>query len=641
MLEPVQALRHAHGARQPRGQHVLVEQDRGAATRGGGAQVLGVGRVRRDVLVVRRVGLVAGGVHVLARGGPGLGLGLGVGVGVGVDRGLGLGLRDVHGGLHVGVVVERGGLEGVVLQLVLGVEVEGVVVVVALGVDLVAFAVDGGGGGEGHSGLGLDGAAVAGPGGGRVGLRGLAGERGAAGVGQLLLGGHACGGGAGVAHDGAPLVDEAVKVPVAEVDALRGQLLGGVGAQGNDDGGVVGGAAGPEAVELAAGVLELQVGVAAGGVGAGVAAQDLELPVLVAGGVGLQHPVVVGVGDVAEELLRVGVAQRRGGQRRGRGGGVLVVGVVGGVQLVQLALALQGQQALAHAAVEGVELLLGGRRQRPRLGGGEGRRREQRRRGGQHVQAQGGEVERVGVEVEEAGARGLVGGLAHALQQLAQGQLGRPRRLVRVAVALPLVELQLALRPRGLAAAAAAAPADVVEGAPRLARVQVVVVRLVGGARHQRRRPLAAHAVLAVLAVPAVRAVAALPPHAGAVLLLRDAALGLPPRDAAAQLADLVDDVDAVGRLGVLRADVQVEVPPQRARRKRLPAEGAVLVLGRLEQRRLARRPRRVHVSFAHAQPAVGALRQCQASPAYAVLQRYRIVPRRRQTERVAGVANT
>lgn len=68
---------------------------------------------------------------------------------------------------------------------------------------------------------------------------------------------------------------------------------------------------------------------------------------------------VVGIGDVAEELLRIGVKQRRGGQRRvGSRRGVRVAACR--VDLVDLALSLVGKQALTHAAIECIELLLAG-----------------------------------------------------------------------------------------------------------------------------------------------------------------------------------------------------------------------------------------------------------------------------------------
>src|SRR5689334_7278688 len=116
------------------------------------------------------------------------------------------------------------------------------------------------------------------------------------------------------------------------------------------------------------------------------------------------------------------------------------------------------------------------------------------------------------------------------------------------------------------------APAHVLEMCPALPDVQliVVVVVLIVRAVHQRRRVLAGHALLLVYG------------RAGpAVVLLGEghAALGLPPRDAASQLPYLVDKVYAIGRLGVLGADVQVEMPSQARRGEGLAAERAVFVL--------------------------------------------------------------
>jgi hypothetical protein len=154
-----------------------------------------------------------------------------------------------------------------------------------------------------------------------------------------------------------------------------------------------------EVVNLSSCIRERHFRLTSAVVGACIAAQDLNLPVLLPRAVALVDPVAERVGDVAEQLLRVGVEERRGGQRRVRGGrGVGVA--AGGVELVDLAQALLGQQALADLLVQRVELLLARRGDGPRLGGGEGRRREERRRRGQDVQTQCGEVERVRVEVE-------------------------------------------------------------------------------------------------------------------------------------------------------------------------------------------------------------------------------------------------
>ena len=71
-------------------------------------------------------------------------------------------------------------------------------------------------------------------------------------------------------------------------------------------------------------------------------------------------------------------------------------------------------------------------------------------------------------------------------------------------------------------------------------------------------------------------------PLRGCALLL-EGALDLAPCDAAPDLADLVDQVHAVRRLWVLGADVEVEMAAEAARGEGLAAEGAGLVLGRLE----------------------------------------------------------
>jgi len=59
--------------------------------------------------------------------------------------------------------------------------------------------------------------------------------------------------------------------------------------------------------------------------------------------------------------------------------------------------------------------------------------------------------------------------------------------------------------------------------------------------------------------------------------------LDLAACDGSPDLLDLVDDVDAIRGLGVLLADVQVEMAAETARGEGLAAEGAVLVLGGLE----------------------------------------------------------
>jgi hypothetical protein len=101
----------------------------GAAAAGCGVHVgyvLDVLDVRGDLLVllllvlVRGEVLVAGLVHVLAGGRPGLGLGMGVCLGVRLGLELGLGLHLVlHVCLEVLVGVDRGRLEGHVVLLLL------------------------------------------------------------------------------------------------------------------------------------------------------------------------------------------------------------------------------------------------------------------------------------------------------------------------------------------------------------------------------------------------------------------------------------------------------------------------------------------------------------------------------------------
>jgi hypothetical protein len=181
-------------------------------------------------------------------------------------------------------------------------------------------------------------------------------------------------------------------------------------------------------------------------------------------------------------------------------------------------------------------------------------------------------------------------GFPHALQQLPQRHLGRAGDLDLLARLEALLEVGLLHLPRHIPPhvgcfgaqsprwlALSIAPAHVLEVRPRLAHVQLAIVIVVlFGALHQRRRVFAGDALLLVRGRAG---------HAVAALGERDAALGLPPCDAAAQLADLVDEMDAIGRLGVLGAYVQVEVPSQARRGKGLAAEGAVLVLCSLQLR--------------------------------------------------------
>jgi hypothetical protein len=358
--------------------------------------------VRRHLLVVRAVGLVARLVHVLASGGPGLRVGVC----------LCLHLR--RGEVHRHVRLQLLGRVYLVLQVLLWgalhhravvwrrVLFEIDVVVVAIGVYLVTLA-----GGKRHR-FGFDGTAPP-----RLACGGERAWRQTSArtasrrhvtARQRLLRGHTSASPA-LADETAPLVDQAVVVPAAKVHSVLAQLRRGAGAQIDGDGRGLGGARRPagrlEMLNLAAGVLELHLGLAAAVVGAGVAAQNLRLPALLARLIRLAAPVAVGVGDVAEQLLRVRVEQRRRGQRRGGVGGARRVDVA------DLAQALLGQQAFADLPVERLELLRAGRSRGPRVGRRKGRRREERRGRRQNLEAQRGEVERVGVEVEQGGARRL------------------------------------------------------------------------------------------------------------------------------------------------------------------------------------------------------------------------------------------
>jgi hypothetical protein len=182
-------------------------------------------------------------------------------------------------------------------------------------------------------------------------------------------------------------------------------------------------------------------------------------------------------------------------------------------------------------------------------------------------------------------------GLPYAFQQLPQRHLGCARNLDLLARLEALLEVGLLHLPRHVPPhvgclraqsprqlAVALAPAHIFK-VRRLARMRLdVIVAVVVGAVDQRVRVFAGDALLLV----GGRAGDAVSP-----LGQRDAALGLAAGDAPAQLADLVDEMDAVGRLGVLGADVQVEMAPQARRGEGLAAERAVLVLCRLELRRL------------------------------------------------------
>ena len=183
----------------------------------------------------------------------------------------------------------------------------------------------------------------------------------------------------------------------------------------------------------------------------------------------------------------------------------------------------------------------------------------------------------LGVRVSSSSREGMASvggdglGLFDAPQQLSQGQLGGLGRLGLVSSPLALVQVGLLQLTRDVAAQVGrlrsqetrrvAVPADVLE------RVQLRGAQLgrgvvVDGALDRGRG--IAHDGLAL---------------GGGVQLLLDL---LAAGDAAPDLLDVVDQVHAVGRLGVLRADVQVEVAAETARGEGLAAERAVLVLGGL-----------------------------------------------------------
>jgi hypothetical protein len=94
-----------------------------------------------------------------------------------------------------------------------------------------------------------------------------------------------------VADEGFPLVNEPVEIPVAEIHPLLGQLLSRVGAQSNIDRGKVREAGrvsiGFEVIDFAAGALQLDFGITASVVCAGIATQHLGVPLLLATRVGL------------------------------------------------------------------------------------------------------------------------------------------------------------------------------------------------------------------------------------------------------------------------------------------------------------------------------------------------------------------
>ena len=179
------------------------------------------------------------------------------------------------------------------------------------------------------------------------------------------------------------------------------------GAEAEGDGRSFGGTgyppAGLEIVNLSPRVLEIDLGIPTQIIGPCVGAQNFYVPVFLAHRFRLARPVVVRVCYVAKQLLRVGVEERRGGKgrvaTRGRGGGR-----ASRVCLVDLALALVCQQAVAHLAVQGLELLLARRADGPRLAGCKGGGREEGRGRWEDLQTQAGEGKGVGVEVEEGGA---------------------------------------------------------------------------------------------------------------------------------------------------------------------------------------------------------------------------------------------
>jgi hypothetical protein len=446
-LDAIHARRHALHAIWVHGVWVH-ELGAGSPAACRGVHVRHVLDVGRELLVrMGRVVLIARLAHVLAGRGPCLCLGVCVcslRIGLGLELSLGLHLV-LHVCLELLIGVDRGGLVGhVVLLLVLGTHGlwlwlrlvrllffwRGVVVVVVVVVLLVVMQVfvivafcielviaklidDGGWGSERQS-FDLDRAPlpwlVHGSELGRQASHGTAPRARRPGR-ERPLGCHARRRRRLALADDAPaLVNQTVVVPVAEVDAVPAQLFRGICAQGDGEGRHIRGPGRPavrfEVVNLSACIGKRHLGFPAAVVGARIAAQDLNLPVLLARAVGLVAPVAVRIGNVAEQLLRVRVEERRGGQRR-VGGGHGVGVAAGGVNVVELAQALLGEQALADVLVEGVELLLARRGNGPRLGCGEGRRREEGRGRGQDVQTQRGEVERVRVEVEEGRARGL------------------------------------------------------------------------------------------------------------------------------------------------------------------------------------------------------------------------------------------
>ena len=295
-------------------------------------------QVRRELMLLMRTEVLARLVHVLASCCPRLRLSLGL-------RNLSLG--EVLGGLHVGLELLRGmwrrRLErrsvmmlGLMHRLALdlmhvvhwvfvinrvGSQVNFFVIIIALCIDLVV-AVERGRGTKGHRGLYFDGTALPG----LVDRGKLWWQTGhgaatrAALTGQWLLGSQAGDGRLVLAYGSAPLVDEAVIVPVAVVHTVLCKLTCRVGAQVDADGRHVGGARGPAArlqvVNLPACVLELDLCFTSPVMGTGIAAENLNLPVLLPRLVRVLGPVVEGIGNVAKETLGVVVEEGRCGQGR-------------------------------------------------------------------------------------------------------------------------------------------------------------------------------------------------------------------------------------------------------------------------------------------------------------------------------------
>lgn len=163
-------------------------------------------------------------------------------------------------------------------------------------------------------------------------------------------------------------------------------------------------------------------------------------------------------------------------------------------------------------------------------------------------------------------------GLFDAPQQLPQRQFGGFSRLGLVSHLLTLVQVGLLQLTRNVAAQVGCLPTQ------HAWRVSVPADVLERG--ELRRGQLGRDIVVIDGALQLGRGIAddGLALGGGVQLLFDLLATG----DAASDLLDVVDQVHAVGRLGVLRADVQVEVAAETARGEGLAAEGTVLVLGGL-----------------------------------------------------------